>query len=56
MDIFLEEVKKASRIVANLSGKVKNKFLNDFANRLEKDSKLIQEANQKDIEYARNNI
>jgi len=53
MENFLKKTKDASRIVANLSGKVKNEVLNFMAKSLEENINLIKEHNQKDLDYAK---
>ena len=57
MEQFLEKAKNASRIVATLSGAVKNKVLNDMASALIKNKTLICDENKKDIEAGiKNNL
>jgi len=53
MQEVLQKVKEASRVVATLNGEVKRRVLNEMANRLEKYSDSIIEANKKDLEYAK---
>ena len=57
MEQFLEKAKNARKIVATLSGAVKNKVLNDMANALVKNKTLICDENKKDIEAGiKNNL
>ena len=53
MEEVLQKVKEASRVIATLKGEVKRKVLNEMADRLEKYSDSIIEANKKDLEYAK---
>jgi len=53
MEEVLQKVKEASRVIATLKGEVKRKVLNEMAERLEKYSDSIIEANKKDLEYAK---
>ncbi|WP_457560065.1 glutamate-5-semialdehyde dehydrogenase [Caminibacter sp.] len=53
MEEILKNVKAASREIANLKGEIKRKVLNEMADRLEKYSNEIIEANKKDLEYAK---
>ena len=55
MEDILKKVKDASRVVATLKGEIKRKVLNEMADRLEKYSNEIIEANKKDLEYAKEN-
>lgn len=55
MEEFLKEAKAASTVVASLSGKEKNKILNDMANSLLENSSRIEEENKKDIEAGKKN-
>lgn len=55
MQTFLEEAKKCSRTIANLSTKIKNKVLNDMANALENHMDFVLENNAKDMEQAHAN-
>jgi glutamate-5-semialdehyde dehydrogenase len=51
----LQNVKEASRVIATLNGGIKRKILNEMADELEKATKSIIKANQKDLEYAKEN-
>ena len=53
MEDILKSVKEASRVAATLNGGVKRKLLNEMADRLEKYTNEIIEANKKDLEYAK---
>ena len=53
MEEILKSVKEASRVAATLNGGVKRKLLNEMAERLEKYTNEIIEANKKDLEYAK---
>ena len=55
MKIFLQEAKKTSRIVANLSTAVKNKVLNEMADALMNHCNFIITNNEKDMMNARVN-
>ena len=55
MKIFLQEAKKTSRIVANLSTAVKNKVLNEMADALMNHRNFIITNNEKDMMNARVN-
>ena len=55
MEEILSKVKEASREIANLNGEVKRKVLREMADRIEKYSSQIIEANKKDLEYAKEN-
>ncbi len=55
MQTFLEEAKKCSRTIANLSTKIKNKVLNDMANALENHMDFVLENNAKDMDQAHAN-
>ena len=52
MQTFLEEAKRTSRTIANLSTAVKNKVLNDMADALMHHCDFIIEHNQKDMSNA----
>ena len=52
MEAFLEEAKKTSRIIANLSTAVKNKVLNDMADALITHCDFILTHNNKDMSEA----
>ena len=52
MQTFLEEAKRTSRTIANLSTAVKNKVLNDMADALMHHCDFIVEHNQKDMSNA----
>jgi len=51
----LQNVKEASRVIATLNGGIKRKILNEMADELEKATESIIKANQKDLEYAKEN-
>jgi glutamate-5-semialdehyde dehydrogenase len=53
MEDILNSVKEASRVAATLNGGIKRKLLNEMADRLEKYTNEIIEANKKDLEYAK---
>ena len=53
MEDILKSVKEASYEIANLKGEIKRKVLNEMAERLEKYSDSIIEANKKYLEYAK---
>ncbi|MEO1923576.1 MAG: glutamate-5-semialdehyde dehydrogenase [Nautiliaceae bacterium] len=53
MEDILKSVKEASRVAATLNGGIKRKLLNEMADRLEKYTNEIIEANKKDLEYAK---
>ena len=55
MKAFLKEAKKASAIVATLSGAVKNKVLNDMADALVLNCARIENENKKDIQNGKDN-
>ena len=57
MDQFLQNAKNASGIISTLSGAVKNKVLNDMADKLIENIKIIIIENNKDIENGiKNNL
>ena len=49
---MLQKVKESSKIIASLSGSVKNSVLKDMADKLENNVKLIIKENKKDLNYA----
>ncbi len=55
MKTFLEEAKKSSRIIANLSTAIKNRVLNEMAEALIENCDLIIKSNDKDMMDARVN-
>ena len=54
MEKVLQNVKNASRIVAGLKGEIKRSVLNQMAKSLEDNISQIINANEKDLEYAKN--
>lgn len=55
MQAFLEEAKRSSRTIANLSTAVKNKVLNEMADALMKHCDFIISHNDKDMSEAKLN-
>ena len=55
MQQFLEQAKSSSRIIANLSGEVKNSVLNQMADALMENCDAIVRENSKDLEDGRRN-
>ena len=55
MELFLNEAKKASRIISTLSGELKNKVLKDMATSLKENSTFICLENEKDIKSGNEN-
>ena len=53
MEVMLQKVKEASRILATLKSGIKRKVLNEMADMLEKNANEIIKANEKDLEYAK---
>ena len=52
MEQFLNEAKKSSRILANISGSEKNRILKEMATALRENSKTLLVENKKDMELA----
>jgi len=55
MEKFLEEAKNASRVLSTLSGKEKNKILNEMAVALRKNTKILILENAKDMSAGKDN-
>jgi glutamate-5-semialdehyde dehydrogenase len=55
MEQFLQDAKYASKVIATLSGEIKNKVLNAMADALNNNCDLICLENQKDIEEGKTN-
>jgi len=55
MEQYLQKAKEASKVIATLSGKIKNKVLNDMAEALVKNQHFIINANLMDIQEGKKN-